>query len=244
MTAASSNVSSPASCRSPPACLPCHLRKGGTTRTQLHMRSAPGVWLMVGMAVVLTGMSVAVVGYVSAVPKAVGGRGGSHVERMKLSGPVVMGVGLFIFICAATLLYENRDREVHRLETSDDLEDLNGDLGWDDSEKDSFDSQEQWEEREGDQVSNQNWALYPPPLSLVQQNQEDIGREGEDEKEKEGKSTLLARVQHHQEPSPQSSCGDTPLSPRPQSSAHVDFENCNKRTASVHLPEPLPSQRV
>ncbi|KAJ8373222.1 hypothetical protein AAFF_G00267140 [Aldrovandia affinis] len=34
---------------------------------------------------------------------------------MKLIGPIVMGVGLFIFICANTMLYENRDRETQRL---------------------------------------------------------------------------------------------------------------------------------
>uniref|UniRef100_A0A9W3EG17 Transmembrane protein 200B n=1 Tax=Camelus bactrianus TaxID=9837 RepID=A0A9W3EG17_CAMBA len=32
-----------------------------------------------------------------------------------LLGPVVMGVGLFVFICANTLLYENRDLETRRL---------------------------------------------------------------------------------------------------------------------------------
>jgi len=36
-------------------------------------------------------------------------------ERMKLLGPVIMGVGLFILICANTVLYENRDRETQML---------------------------------------------------------------------------------------------------------------------------------
>ncbi|XP_054637837.1 uncharacterized protein LOC129185142 [Dunckerocampus dactyliophorus] len=250
MTAASSPVSSPASSRSSPACLPaaCHLRKGGASRTRLHLRSAPGAWLMVGVAVVLAGMSVAVVGYVSAVPKPVGGRVGSHVERMKLAGPVVMGLGLFIFICAATLLYENRDREVHRLESSDDLEDLKGDLGWDDSqEQASFSSQEQWEGRDGEQgcltlpLSNQDRVLYPLSLCLDRQNHEHTGTsrpfrtEAEDGAEREGRSTLLARVLHHQEPSPQSSSSDLPV---PHSSTYLDGENCNTRTASTLLPEP------
>ncbi|XP_010865562.2 transmembrane protein 200C-like [Esox lucius] len=34
---------------------------------------------------------------------------------MKLLGPVIMGVGLFILICANTVLYENRDRETKML---------------------------------------------------------------------------------------------------------------------------------
>lgn len=38
-----------------------------------------------------------------------------HSERMKLLGPVIMGVGLFIVICANTVLYENRDRETQML---------------------------------------------------------------------------------------------------------------------------------
>ncbi|XP_010134840.1 PREDICTED: transmembrane protein 200B, partial [Buceros rhinoceros silvestris] len=34
---------------------------------------------------------------------------------LKLIGPVIMGIGLFIFICANTMLYENRDMETRRL---------------------------------------------------------------------------------------------------------------------------------
>uniref|UniRef100_A0A8D3C5W5 Transmembrane protein 200B n=1 Tax=Scophthalmus maximus TaxID=52904 RepID=A0A8D3C5W5_SCOMX len=123
MTAASPSCSptSSLSTQFSPACLPAschrHLRKGQALRTTLPLRSAPGAWLLLGVVVVLVGMSVAVAGYVSAVPKPMGGRGSTHAERMKLTGPVVMGVGLFIFICAATLLYENRDREVLRHET-------------------------------------------------------------------------------------------------------------------------------
>lgn len=40
-----------------------------------------------------------------------------HSERMKWLGPVIMGVGLFILICANTVLYENRDRETQVLLT-------------------------------------------------------------------------------------------------------------------------------
>ena len=36
------------------------------------------------------------------------GRAHGPHERLRLLGPVVMGVGLFVFICANTLLYENR----------------------------------------------------------------------------------------------------------------------------------------
>ena len=108
----SSSSSSPAPCSAwpPLACL--QRRREKLCRTDLPVRSAPGVWLLVGVGVVLVGMCVAVAGYASAssAPKPLqGGRGTSHADRMKLAGPVVMGVGLFIFICSATLLYENRD---------------------------------------------------------------------------------------------------------------------------------------
>ncbi|XP_015454286.2 transmembrane protein 200B [Pteropus alecto] len=43
------------------------------------------------------------------------GRAHGPHERLRLLGPVVMGVGLFVFICANTLLYENRDLETRRL---------------------------------------------------------------------------------------------------------------------------------
>ncbi|CAG11915.1 unnamed protein product, partial [Tetraodon nigroviridis] len=71
-----------------------HLRRSNPLRTKLHLRSAPGVWLLLGVLVVLVGMGVAVAGYVSAAPKPAGGRGSTHTERMKLAGPVIMGVGV------------------------------------------------------------------------------------------------------------------------------------------------------
>ncbi|CAL8247200.1 unnamed protein product [Lota lota] len=117
-SASSSSTRSPAPCSAwpPLACL--QKRKEKLCRTDLPVRSAPGVWLLVGVGVVLVGMCVAVAGYASAssAPKPLqGGRGTSHADRMKLAGPVVMGVGLFIFICSATLLYENRDSALLRL---------------------------------------------------------------------------------------------------------------------------------
>ncbi|XP_013871048.1 transmembrane protein 200C [Austrofundulus limnaeus] len=225
MTAASPacSPSSSSSSRSSPVCLPAchkHLRKGEALRTKLRLGSAPGVWLLLGALVVLVGMSVAVAGYVSAGPKPTGRRGSTHVERMKLAGPVVMGVGLFIFICAATLLYENRDRESLTRDTPDDLEDLKGGSCWEDSQ-----------DLEGEQTS---WAtpvhilplasqsppspLPPPPPSPPHSNRHSIStkaslppppdagganREEDDRKEEEkGKSILLTRVLHHQEPTP------------------------------------------
>ncbi|NXH25677.1 T200B protein, partial [Myiagra hebetior] len=101
---------------------------------QLRMRSPAGAFVMVGISVVLVGMTIAVVGYwphrghggtgASAGNTSVvgdmrrevaAGRHVPHSEKLKLIGPVIMGIGLFIFICANTMLYENRDMETRRL---------------------------------------------------------------------------------------------------------------------------------
>lgn len=89
---------------------------------------------MVGISVVLVGMTIAVVGYWphrgpggtgasvgntsiagDVRREAAAGRHAPHNEKLKLIGPVIMGIGLFIFICANTMLYENRDMETRRL---------------------------------------------------------------------------------------------------------------------------------
>ncbi|XP_051262630.1 uncharacterized protein LOC127367108 [Dicentrarchus labrax] len=267
---ATSPVCSPVSSRSTqssPVCLPAcqrHLRKGTVLQTKLHLRSAPGVWLMLGVAVVLVGMGVAVAGYISAAPKPVAGRGTTHVDRMKLAGPAVMGVGLFIFICAATLLYENRDLEIRGQGrgTPDDLEDLKGGSGWEDSqEQPSFSCQEQWECKDEEQgcwatpahtlpLSNQNCGppprrsrdnidsgpSPPPPPPSDAGGRDDKDREKE---EKEGRSTLLAQVLHHQEPTPH------PPSPCPSiSHCSVYSDSCNSSEINFNIRtgSPLPPQ--
>ncbi|XP_064327759.1 transmembrane protein 200B [Phalacrocorax carbo] len=101
---------------------------------QLRMRSPSGAFVMVGISVVLVGMTIAVVGYwphrgAGSTGAGTGntstagdmrrevaaGRHMPHSEKLKLIGPVIMGIGLFIFICANTMLYENRDMETRRL---------------------------------------------------------------------------------------------------------------------------------
>ncbi|NXC33873.1 T200B protein, partial [Campylorhamphus procurvoides] len=114
------------------------LRRKSPTETlpkgQLRMRSLAGAFVMVGISVVLVGMTIAVVGYWPHRGHGGGGAGtgngsvagdtrrevtatrhGPHSEKLKLIGPVIMGIGLFIFICANTMLYENRDMETRRL---------------------------------------------------------------------------------------------------------------------------------
>ncbi|XP_039367054.1 transmembrane protein 200B [Mauremys reevesii] len=111
----------------------------GAMKGQLRMRSPSGAFMMVGISVVLVGMTIAVVGYwPHRGPHAAGpgarpgntsgmgdmkkevkvsaqGRHFPHSEKLKLIGPVIMGVGLFIVICANTVLYENRDMETRLL---------------------------------------------------------------------------------------------------------------------------------
>ncbi|XP_010883047.1 uncharacterized protein LOC105018929 [Esox lucius] len=103
-------------------CPNCFLKQEEDKRkVKLRLRSPPGAWLMVGAVVVMVGMVVAIAGYASSTSNPVGGRVSSHSDRMKLLGPVIMGLGLFIFICAGTLLFENRDRESRKLESLDKL---------------------------------------------------------------------------------------------------------------------------
>uniref|UniRef100_A0A8C9VRH9 Transmembrane protein 200B n=1 Tax=Scleropages formosus TaxID=113540 RepID=A0A8C9VRH9_SCLFO len=122
-------------------------KKGdGVIRGKLRIRSLPGAFLILGVLVVVVGTAVAVAGYWpyrahrlsqasvdgarlngshAAAGKGPGVRsilsttGFVHSDRMKLLGPIVMGVGLFIFICANTMLYENRDRETHALASTE-----------------------------------------------------------------------------------------------------------------------------
>ncbi|NWW20858.1 T200B protein, partial [Falcunculus frontatus] len=115
-------------------CLRCKPPTEPPLKGQLRMRSPAGAFVMVGISVVLVGMTIAVVGYwphrghggtgastgnTSVVGdtrrEVAAGRHVPHSEKLKLIGPVIMGIGLFIFICANTMLYENRDMETRRL---------------------------------------------------------------------------------------------------------------------------------
>lgn len=114
-------------------------KKEGVIQGKLRIKSLPGAFLVLGVVVVVVGTALAVAGYWPYRTHRSGGGGLSgggppgssgwglgtkgllstagliHSERMKLLGPVIMGVGLFILICANTVLYENRDRETQML---------------------------------------------------------------------------------------------------------------------------------
>ncbi|XP_061598015.1 transmembrane protein 200A [Cololabis saira] len=117
-------------------------KKDSVVQGRLRIRSMPGAFLVLGVVVVAVGTALAVAGYwpyrlsgssilgasdeegISESEMSGWSLGASkllsptnvlHGERMKLLGPVIMGVGLFILICANTVLYENRDRETQML---------------------------------------------------------------------------------------------------------------------------------
>ncbi|XP_030073730.1 transmembrane protein 200B [Microcaecilia unicolor] len=107
---------------------------------KLRMKSPSGAFVILGVFVVLMGMTIAVIGYwprkdlLAALDNQTGNssrtkdiknevkavaatlpRNPPNNDRLKLIGPVIMGMGLFIFICASTMLYENRDMETRLL---------------------------------------------------------------------------------------------------------------------------------
>lgn len=117
-------------------------KKSAVIQGKLRIRSMPGAFLILGVIVVVVGTALAMAGYwpyrISSIQGTAEGKSISethtsrwslgargllstsgliHSERMKLLGPVIMGVGLFILICANTVLYENRDRETQILLT-------------------------------------------------------------------------------------------------------------------------------
>ncbi|XP_030644260.1 transmembrane protein 200A [Chanos chanos] len=133
----------PSNQRLPRFSLRSRKKKEGVIKGKLRIRSMPGAFLVLGVFVVIVGTALAVAGYwpyrahrsamlgQKSVEEGLSGAQGSgwglgakglfstanliHSERMKLLGPVIMGVGLFILICANTVLYENRDRETQML---------------------------------------------------------------------------------------------------------------------------------
>ncbi|XP_054619187.1 transmembrane protein 200A [Dunckerocampus dactyliophorus] len=131
-------TSSPSRRRKPRFTLCGRKKKNGVIRGKLRLRSIAGAFLVLGVIVVMVGVALAVAGYRMSRFSILGAAEGNHVseaqrnwslgaksflstvslihsERMKLLGPVIMGVGLFILICANTVLYENRDRETQML---------------------------------------------------------------------------------------------------------------------------------
>uniref|UniRef100_UPI00398F1179 transmembrane protein 200A-like n=1 Tax=Pristiophorus japonicus TaxID=55135 RepID=UPI00398F1179 len=108
-------------------------------KVKIKMRSPSGLFIILGLLIVMVGIAIAVVGYwphkqnsrvsvnrqgtnsseSNVVSQRARGKLQSQPvlknEKLKLIGPLIMGIGLFIFICANTVLHENRDRETKLL---------------------------------------------------------------------------------------------------------------------------------
>lgn len=101
-------------------------KKLGVIQGKLRVRSMPGAFLVLGLLVVFVGSSMALAGYWNLPEPQSSGLGLASTdrppsagllpsERMKVLGAVLVGVGLFLLICASTVLFENRDRETQML---------------------------------------------------------------------------------------------------------------------------------
>ncbi|XP_051892154.1 transmembrane protein 200A isoform X2 [Pristis pectinata] len=117
----------------------CISRDDKNVKGKLNMRSPAGLFIILGLLIVMVGIAIAVVGYWPhkhnsrvSVNQQQTNNSESAVEtqrarvrlqsqpvqkneKLKLIGPLIMGIGLFIFICANTVLHENRDRETKLL---------------------------------------------------------------------------------------------------------------------------------
>ncbi|XP_038613463.1 transmembrane protein 200B [Tachyglossus aculeatus] len=90
-------------------------------RARLRLRSPSGAFAALGALVVAAGLAIAVAGYwprrggPGELRRGPGRTPGDPRDRLRLVGPVVMGAGLFVLICANTVLLESRDSETRRL---------------------------------------------------------------------------------------------------------------------------------
>ncbi|XP_032900835.1 transmembrane protein 200A-like [Amblyraja radiata] len=114
-------------------------RDDKSVKAKINMRSPAGLFIILGLLIVMVGIAIAVAGYwpykhnvqapviqrgtnnselavnIQLAKSRLHPRPGQRNEKLKLIGPLIMGIGLFVFICANTVLYENRDRETKLL---------------------------------------------------------------------------------------------------------------------------------
>ncbi|XP_053560755.1 transmembrane protein 200B [Bombina bombina] len=160
-------------CHSPPPAL------DSPPQGKLRFRSPPGAFVLLGILLVVTGLIVAVIGYwphhryntSSLLTPPPPPQSHPHVERLKLIGPVIMGIGLFVFICANTLLYENRDTETRiLLQNRESIQGPNH-IALHTSSRDPALTKKTWEESSGELDNRRNvliraQLLCPPSNNL------------------------------------------------------------------------------
>uniref|UniRef100_A0A672IIP6 Transmembrane protein 200C n=1 Tax=Salarias fasciatus TaxID=181472 RepID=A0A672IIP6_SALFA len=71
---------------------------------KLNLCSPAGLVAAVGVIVLMVGISMAVLGYWPS-------QNHHSNDNLKVFGPLVMGIGIFLFICANAVLHENRDKK-------------------------------------------------------------------------------------------------------------------------------------
>uniref|UniRef100_A0A668AEG5 Transmembrane protein 200C n=1 Tax=Myripristis murdjan TaxID=586833 RepID=A0A668AEG5_9TELE len=74
---------------------------------KLNLCSPAGLVAAVGVMVLMVGISMAVLGY---WPNLLN-QSHANSNNLKVFGPLVMGIGIFLFICANAVLHENRDKK-------------------------------------------------------------------------------------------------------------------------------------
>uniref|UniRef100_A0A3Q4HLJ6 Transmembrane protein 200C-like n=1 Tax=Neolamprologus brichardi TaxID=32507 RepID=A0A3Q4HLJ6_NEOBR len=95
----------------PPA--PRQLNDVVVVKGKLNLCSPAGLVAAVGIIVLMVGISMAVLGYwpsqnhYSKSPQITS----NLTHNLKVFGPLVMGIGIFLFICANAVLHENRDKK-------------------------------------------------------------------------------------------------------------------------------------
>uniref|UniRef100_A0A8C0B9W3 Transmembrane protein 200C n=1 Tax=Buteo japonicus TaxID=224669 RepID=A0A8C0B9W3_9AVES len=81
---------------------------------KLKLCSLSGLIALCGILVLLVGVALAVVGYwpkPSQSPQSPPTSSYLHSDKLKVLGPLIMGIGIFLFICANAVLHENRDKK-------------------------------------------------------------------------------------------------------------------------------------
>uniref|UniRef100_A0A8C2EG55 Transmembrane protein 200C n=1 Tax=Cyprinus carpio TaxID=7962 RepID=A0A8C2EG55_CYPCA len=78
---------------------------------KLKLCSVSGLVAAIGILVLLVGVSMAVLGYWPKETFSAFINRFLYSDKMKVFGPLIMGIGIFLFICANAVLHENRDKK-------------------------------------------------------------------------------------------------------------------------------------
>uniref|UniRef100_A0A8C1FMW9 Transmembrane protein 200C n=1 Tax=Cyprinus carpio carpio TaxID=630221 RepID=A0A8C1FMW9_CYPCA len=78
---------------------------------KLKLCSVSGLVAAIGILVLLVGVSMAVLGYWPKETFSAFINRYLYSDKMKVFGPLIMGIGIFLFICGNAVLHENRDKK-------------------------------------------------------------------------------------------------------------------------------------